>query len=64
MLFMFGIFFVLIGLALMLAGRLPFIGKLPGDFVIHKGNVRIYLPLGTSLVLSLVLSLLLRWFKS
>jgi len=61
---MFGIFFVLIGLALMLAGRLPLIGKLPGDFVIHRGNVRIYLPLGTSLLLSLVLSLLLRWFKS
>jgi hypothetical protein len=60
---MFGLFFVLIGLVLMLAGRLPFVGKLPGDFVVERGGLRLYLPLGTSLLLSVLLSLLLRWFK-
>jgi hypothetical protein len=61
---MFGVFFLLIGLVLMLAGKLPWIGKLPGDIVVQRGNVRLYIPLATSFLLSLVLSLLLRWFKS
>jgi prepilin signal peptidase PulO-like enzyme (type II secretory pathway) len=34
------------------------LGRLPGDFVIERGNVRLYLPLGTSILISLVLSLL------
>jgi hypothetical protein len=42
--------------------RLPF-GRLPGDFVINRPGLRIYLPLGTSLLASVVLSLLLRLLK-
>jgi Protein of unknown function (DUF2905) len=38
-------------------------GRLPGDFVLGSGNVRIYLPLGTSLLLSVVLTLML-WVLS
>jgi hypothetical protein len=38
------------------------IGKLPGDLVIKRGNVTIYLPLATSLILSLLLSFLLSLF--
>lgn len=50
-----------IGLLLLLAGKgvLP---RLPGDIVIERGNSRFYLPLGTSIVVSVVLSLLLSLF--
>jgi Protein of unknown function (DUF2905) len=44
------------GLIWLLAGRLG-LGHLPGDIVIGRGNFRLYLPLGTSLLISVVLSL-------
>jgi hypothetical protein len=48
-----------VGLALTLFGRLPGLGRLPGDLVYRKGNFTFYLPLATSLLLSLLLTLLL-----
>jgi hypothetical protein len=39
------------------------IGKLPGDLVIKKGNMTLYLPLTTSVLLSIALSLLISLFK-
>jgi hypothetical protein len=47
------------GLLLSLAGRLPGLGALPGDIAIERGGVRFYAPLGTMLVLSLLLTLIL-----
>jgi len=44
---------------------LQWIGHLPGDLVIHKGGAKIYLPLTTSLIISVVLSLLFsKWSRS
>lgn len=54
-----GIAAILIGLILRLMGRLKWIGRLPGDIVIQKGNFTFYFPLITCLLLSLFLSLLL-----
>ena len=48
-----------LGLLLMLLGRLPWLGRLPGDIRIQRGAVSCYVPLATSLLLSLVLTLLL-----
>ncbi|MGZ4901121.1 MAG: DUF2905 domain-containing protein [Candidatus Angelobacter sp.] len=50
---------VLVGAALMLAGRfnLP-LGRLPGDFVYRGKNTVFYFPLATCIVISVVLSLL------
>jgi hypothetical protein len=39
------------------------LGSLPGDFEFKKGNVTFYFPLATSLILSLVLSFLLWFFR-
>lgn len=52
---------LLLGLALLFLERIPAFrpGKLPGDISITKGNWRIYLPIGTSILLSLLLSALL-----
>ena len=45
------------------AGKVPWLGRLPGDFSIERENWRLYFPLGTSIVLSVVLSLLLWLFS-
>ena len=54
-----GIVCILVGLAINYAHKIPFLGKLPGDFSIDKGNVKIYFPLATSILISILLSLLL-----
>jgi len=51
-----------VGLLLVLGPKLPgasWIGRLPGDVFIERPNLKIYLPLGTCLVVSVVVSLLL-----
>lgn len=35
------------------------LGRLPGDFAVERDRFRLYLPLGTSLLLSIILSLVL-----
>jgi hypothetical protein len=52
---------VLVGLGglVLLAGRLPFLGRLPGDFTFTRDNVTIYVPIATSILLSLLLTLVL-----
>ena len=63
-----GTILVAAGVVVMLLGRLHLpLGRLPGDIVYRGKNTRIYFPLATSLLLSLVLSILLylvsRWRK-
>jgi hypothetical protein len=55
----FGAVIVLVGILLMFAGKVPFLGKLPGDIVVRKGNFTLYAPLMTGIVLSLLLTLAL-----
>ncbi len=45
------------GLLAAVFGKIPGLGRLPGDIYIRKGNFMFYFPLATSLVLSLVLTL-------
>jgi hypothetical protein len=58
---------VLIGLAiaglglLMMAG-VPF-GRLPGDIYVRRGNFGFYFPVVTSIVLSIILTLLIAYFR-
>ena len=57
-------FLVYLGLVLVAVGLLwPLVeklglGRLPGDFVIGRGSFRLYIPLATSLVISVALSVL------
>jgi len=55
----FGLLIALAGVVLMLVGRVPWLGRLPGDIHIERGNFSFYFPLATSLLLSVVLTLLL-----
>ena len=50
---------LLLGLLLILAGNLPFLGRLPGDISMQVGNLRVYIPLATMILLSIVLTILL-----
>jgi hypothetical protein len=55
LLLVFGVLLVVIGGALMLFGRF----QLPGDFTFRSGSVTVYIPLATSIILSVVATLVL-----
>lgn len=55
-----GIGLVVLGLVVQVVTQLlPGLGRLPGDIIIERENFKLYVPLGTMIVVSLVLSLLL-----
>jgi hypothetical protein len=56
-----GALVALVGVLLVLADRFPGLrlGRLPGDVAIERQNFRFYFPLGTSILLSIVLTLVL-----
>jgi hypothetical protein len=49
-------------LGLLLVAGVP-LGRLPGDFVVRRGPVSFYFPLVTSIVLSIILTLILSFFR-
>lgn len=58
-----GKFLILIGVVLVVLGTLltfnPLgLGRLPGDILVKRGNLTVYFPLATSVVVSIVLSLI------
>ena len=57
-----GVFLIIFGLLLTFSGKLPFIGKLPGDFVFKRDNFSFYFPLATSIILSIILTLVINFF--
>jgi membrane protein implicated in regulation of membrane protease activity len=54
---------LLLGVLFTLGGRLPWLGRLPGDIVVERENFRFYFPLATSILISVVLSLLAWFFR-
>ncbi len=54
-----------LGLLIVLLGKIPGFGRLPGDLLFSRGNLTVYFPLGTMLLLSVLLTvalnLLSRW---
>ncbi|MFQ6083083.1 MAG: DUF2905 domain-containing protein [Candidatus Aminicenantia bacterium] len=55
---LFGFLIILVGIIIKLAGKVKWIGRLPGDILIKKGNFTFYFPLATSILFSLILSLI------
>ncbi len=58
-----GIILIVVGVLFYIAGKIPFLGRLPGDIYIKKGNFSFYFPLVTSIILSIVLTILLNIFR-
>lgn len=58
----FGIVLIFVGLLVGLFGKVPGIGKLPGDIYIRKGTFTFFFPLTTCLILSLFLTLVFTIF--
>ena len=58
-LILFGGLLLLVGAGLLIASRLPGVGRLPGDLVFRRDGVRVYVPLATSMLVSLLLTVLL-----
>jgi len=58
-----GLILVTIGIVISLAPRIPWIGKLPGDIYLKRENFSFYFPLGTCILLSALLSLILWLFR-
>ena len=54
-----GVVLALVGVLMMVGPRLPFrLGRLPLDFHYQRDNFSFYFPLGTSILLSIILSLI------
>ncbi len=57
-----GIAILILGLLWPWLGKLP-LGRLPGDILVERDNFRFYFPLTTLVLISLVVSLLLWFFR-
>jgi hypothetical protein len=58
-----GVILAALGAVLWLAPKIPWLGKLPGDMVWQRGRWTFYFPLGTSILISVLLTLLLFLFR-
>lgn len=54
-----GALIIALGLLLTFLPKIPYLGKLPGDIYIKKGNFTFYFPLATSIILSILLTIIL-----
>ena len=63
MLIVFGIILAVVGVILLLAPKIPWLGKLPGDFTYRGERFTFYFPLATCVLLSVILSLILYLFR-
>jgi len=53
-----GILIILIGGLLTISGKIPYIGRLPGDILIQRKNFTFYFPIMTGIILSILLTLI------
>ena len=59
MLLVVGLVIAVVGAGIMLAGRVPFLGSLPGDLSFEREGGRVYIPIATSIVISIILTVVL-----
>lgn len=58
-----GVLLIVVGLLWQVGGRFFNLGRLPGDIVVEKENVKFYFPIVTCIIISIVLSLLMYVFR-
>ena len=62
-LIVFGLLLVGLGLLFTVGSKLPWLGRLPGDIYISRGNFTFYFPVTTCLILSVIITLVLYFFR-
>ncbi len=63
MLIILGVIIALLGVALLFAHKIPYVGRLPGDIYVKKDGFSFYFPLTTSIIISILLTLILWIFR-
>jgi hypothetical protein len=58
-----GLLVTAVGVVFLLSEKIGWIGRLPGDITIRRGNFTVHFPLATCLVISVLLSLLIWLFR-
>ncbi len=58
-----GVTLIGLGVVLLLLPKIPGLGRLPGDIIIKRKNFTFYFPLGTCILISLILSLIFRYMR-
>jgi hypothetical protein len=54
-----GVLIAIVGGLVLIGGQLPWLGRLPGDISVQRDNFRLYVPLATCLLVSIVLTVVL-----
>ncbi len=62
-LIIFGAVLVGLGVVFLIFPKIPYLGKLPGDFYVKKDHFTFFFPLTTCIILSIIISLILYLFK-
>jgi Protein of unknown function (DUF2905) len=58
-----GIALVILGLLFSLAGKIPWLGHLPGDIYVQRGRFTFYFPVTTCLLISIIMTLIVYFFR-
>ena len=58
-----GIVLVVLGLIVSAVGKIPWLGHLPGDIIIQRGRFTFYFPLATCILISVIITLVLYFFR-
>ena len=53
-----GVTIAAVGILLSLSGKIPWLGRLPGDIFIQRKNFTFYFPLATGIMISILLTFL------
>ena len=58
-----GVILLIVGVVFLLAPKIPWLGHLPGDISYKRGNFSFYFPLGTCILISIILTLIMYLFR-
>jgi uncharacterized protein HemY len=66
-LLIFGLLMVILGVVLLaagtLSGKVPWLGRLPGDIYLKRDNFTLYFPLATCIIISIILTVIFSLFR-
>ena len=63
LLIVFGLVLAAAGIILLFSDKIPWLGRLPGDITVKRDNFTFYFPLATCILISIILSLILWFFR-